>query len=118
MRLRFDATAGVVGTAKFTKNSHDLDDPAGGDADNGGRRTGAPSRPRRRGMRRLTGGLTRALVVVAVGLSFGVAGVVGEAIAQSETMKKDEMKKEEMQKKEMMKKKEMQKGETKKGEKM
>ena len=69
-------------------------------------------------MRRLTDGLMRAVVVAAVGLSFGVAGVVGEALAQSETMKKDEMKKEEMQKKEMMKKKEMRKGEMKKGEKM
>jgi hypothetical protein len=41
MRLRLDATAVVVGTAEFTKNSHGVDDPAGGNADNGGRRTGS-----------------------------------------------------------------------------
>jgi len=51
MRLRFDATAGVVGTAELTKNSHGVDEPARGNADNGGRRTGARSRPRRRGGR-------------------------------------------------------------------
>jgi len=51
MRLRLDATAVVVGTAEFTKNSHGVDEPARGNADNGGRRTGARSRPRRRGGR-------------------------------------------------------------------
>src|SRR2546422_2691900 len=48
----FRSTAGVVGAVEFTKNSHGVDDPAGGNADNGGRRKRAPSRPRRRGMRR------------------------------------------------------------------
>ena len=37
-------------------------------------------------MRRLTRGFARAVVVATVALSFGLAGVAGEALAQSDTM--------------------------------
>ena len=71
-------------------------------------------------MHKFTGRLTRAMV--AVGLFFALAGVVGQAFAQSDTMKKDEMmKKEEMKKGDMktddkMMKDDMKKGDMKKGE--
>ena len=54
--------------------------------------------------------VVRAVVVAVAGVSFGLAGSVGQALAQSE-MKKDDtmMKKDEMMKKEMMKKEEMKK---------
>lgn len=46
-------------------------------------------------MRSLTGCFVRAVVVAGVALSFGLAGVVGDALAQSDPMKKEEMKKGE-----------------------
>jgi pentapeptide MXKDX repeat protein len=76
-------------------------------------------------MHTFTGWLTRAVVVVAVGLSFGLGGVVDRALAQSDTMKKDEMmKKDDMMKGEMkkddqmMKKDEMMKSDMKKDQMM
>jgi len=35
VHLHFNATAGVVGTAELTKNSHGVDEPARGNVDNG-----------------------------------------------------------------------------------
>jgi pentapeptide MXKDX repeat protein len=55
-------------------------------------------------MDRFTTRLTQ--MTVAVGLSFALAGLGGQAFAQSDAMKKDGM----------MKKEEMKKGDTKKGE--
>ena len=60
-------------------------------------------------MRRLTGWLMRAVMIVAVGLSFGIVGVVGEATAQSDTMQKDDTKQGEMKQNDM-KKRDMKKG--------
>ena len=47
---------------------------------------------------RISRRLTRAVVVAVIGVSFGLAGVVGETFAQSDRMKKDDtmMKKDEM----------------------
>ena len=59
-------------------------------------------------MHTFMGWVTRAVVVVAVGLSCGLGGAVDSALAQSDTMKKDEM----------MKKDDMMKGEMKKDDKM
>jgi len=58
--------------------------------------TRALSHPKEAGMRRLTGWFTRVAVVVAAGLSFGIAGAVGETFAQSDPMKTDGVKKREM----------------------
>ncbi len=55
-------------------------------------------------MLRITNWLPRAVMVVALGLSFGLAGVVAEVLAQSDMMKKDDMRKEETEKDKMMKK--------------
>ncbi len=57
------------------------------------------------GLQRFTGWLPRAVVVVALGMSFGLAGVVAGARAQSDMMKKDGMKKEEMEKGDKMREK-------------
>lgn len=47
-------------------------------------------------MSKLTGHVARLAAIVAVGLSFGVGGVVGDAAAQSDTMKSDSMKHDPM----------------------
>ena len=55
--------------------------------------------------------VVRAVVVAVAGVSFGLAGSVGQALAQSEMKKDDTMMKKEMIKKEEMKKDDMNKGE-------
>lgn len=56
-------------------------------------------------MQRVRGQLRWAVVVVVLGMSFGFTGVVSKALAQSDTMKKDDMKKEERDKGDKMMKK-------------
>ena len=51
----------------------------------------------------MTPDTTRAVAVVAAGLSFGITGVVGETFAQSDPMKTDGVKKQETKQDEMKK---------------
>ena len=62
--------------------------------------------------------VARAVVVAVAGVSFGLAGSVGQALAQSEMKKDDTMMKKDdtMMKKEMIKKEEMKKDDMNKGE--
>ncbi len=69
-------------------------------------------------MKRLRAFSVRALVVTAVGFCFGLTGAVGEAVAQSDTMKDPMKKDDKMMQDKMMQKDEMKKDDNtmKKGE--